>query len=189
MWNLSCHFTGLSVVTGDCDAGYYCAGGASRSDPTDGVTGDVCPLGRYCPAGTTSVQPQCPPGTFSNRTMLEAIEECLDCTPGYFCADWGLTSPTGPCDAGEICDLIWISKCREIIMQKYIFMFPENNSPCPGSISFFRLLLPCRSEYEQLHTLWSGLLLPSGKLRYDGLRVWHISGWSRTKWMQGVPCR
>jgi len=36
------------VVTGQCKAGYYCARGASREDPTDGTTGDLCPEGRYC---------------------------------------------------------------------------------------------------------------------------------------------
>ena len=43
-----CGTEGLEQPTGECDAGYYCARGASRADPTDGETGDVCPLGRYC---------------------------------------------------------------------------------------------------------------------------------------------
>ena len=47
-----CATPALADVTGDCDPGFYCARGASRADPTDGVTGDVCPVGRYC--GTIS---------------------------------------------------------------------------------------------------------------------------------------
>ena len=43
-----CATPALSVVTGPCDPGFYCARAASRADPTDGVTGDVCPRGRYC---------------------------------------------------------------------------------------------------------------------------------------------
>lgn len=40
--------TGLASVTGPCKQGYYCSLNAIREDPTDGVTGDVCPAGRYC---------------------------------------------------------------------------------------------------------------------------------------------
>ena len=43
-----CATPGLPSVSGSCDPGYYCARGASRSDPTDGITGDICPPGRYC---------------------------------------------------------------------------------------------------------------------------------------------
>ena len=43
-----CGTPGLESPTGQCNAGYYCARGALRADPEDGVTGDVCPLGRYC---------------------------------------------------------------------------------------------------------------------------------------------
>ena len=39
---------GLSAVSGPCASGYYCDSGASRADPTDGSTGDICPTGRYC---------------------------------------------------------------------------------------------------------------------------------------------
>ena len=43
-----CATPGLPSVTGPCAPGYYCARGASRADPTDGITGDVCTPGRYC---------------------------------------------------------------------------------------------------------------------------------------------
>lgn len=43
---------GLPEVTGLCSVGYYCDRGAIRDDPVDGVTGNVCPAGRYCGMST-----------------------------------------------------------------------------------------------------------------------------------------
>lgn len=37
--------------------------------PTDGVTGDICPLGHFCPMGSTSPV-LCPDGTYSNSTGM-----------------------------------------------------------------------------------------------------------------------
>ena len=47
-----CETPGLTSPTGPCVAGFYCASRANDSSPGDGVTGDVCPLGFYCPAGS-----------------------------------------------------------------------------------------------------------------------------------------
>lgn len=33
--------------------GYYCVLNASTSTPTDGVTGNECELGEYCPEGSS----------------------------------------------------------------------------------------------------------------------------------------
>ena len=41
--------------------GYYCILNASTSTPTDGVTGNECELGEYCPEGS-SVGIKCPAG-------------------------------------------------------------------------------------------------------------------------------
>lgn len=47
--------------------GYYCSGGTGSPMPTDGVTGDICPVGYFCPMG--SAYPLlCPDGTYSNTT-------------------------------------------------------------------------------------------------------------------------
>ena len=35
-------------MTAPCKAGYYCARGSWLEDPVDGITGDICPPGRYC---------------------------------------------------------------------------------------------------------------------------------------------
>lgn len=49
--------------------------------PTDGLLGDVCPKGTYCPMGTAFPQP-CPPGYYSNSTGNTGIEDCLLCDAG-----------------------------------------------------------------------------------------------------------
>lgn len=54
----------------------------------------------YTVSGTTSVQPRCPSGTYSNATQLTSASECWPCKEGYYCETQGLTQPTGPCDAG-----------------------------------------------------------------------------------------
>lgn len=42
------YFPGLANVSGSCKRGYYCTLGAKQRDPTDGITGNICPAGRYC---------------------------------------------------------------------------------------------------------------------------------------------
>ena len=58
------HKKGLSGPEGDCNGGYYCILGADRPSPTDGVTGDICPTGAYCPPGSNDTT-LCPPGTYN----------------------------------------------------------------------------------------------------------------------------
>lgn len=64
--------------------------------PVDGITGDVCPVGYYCPEGT-GISIRCEAGTF---TDTEQNEECLLCTPGYYCIHG---SHPDPCPAGFYC--------------------------------------------------------------------------------------
>lgn len=40
---------------------------AMEAKPTDGVTGDICPNGTYCPRGSDAPK-NCPIGTFLNST-------------------------------------------------------------------------------------------------------------------------
>ena len=44
-------------------------GGAYDSNPTDGMLGDVCPLGHYCPE-SSPVPTYCPDGEYSNSTQV-----------------------------------------------------------------------------------------------------------------------
>ena len=59
-----CGSEGLPAPTGLCNHGYYCELGASVPNPTDAVTGNICPAGTYCNPG--SIEPtDCPTGTYS----------------------------------------------------------------------------------------------------------------------------
>ena len=46
-----CDAPGLTSPRGPCDPGYVCYRGAETSGPIDGVTGELCPAGGYCPLG------------------------------------------------------------------------------------------------------------------------------------------
>ena len=76
-----CEIAGLANATGPCDAGYFCNSDAQQPDPTDGVTGDVCPTGHFCPQGTGIPNP-CPSGFYSNATRNTELADCLACIPG-----------------------------------------------------------------------------------------------------------
>ncbi|XP_032305021.1 zonadhesin-like isoform X2 [Coturnix japonica] len=117
-----CALTGQAHVTGPCLAGFYCSGGSSSPTPTDGLLGDVCPKGTYCPMGTALPQP-CPPGYYSNLTGSTGIEDCLLCDAGYFCSGTGLLSPTGLCEGGFYCSGGAISPKPPRIT--------ESGGPCP----------------------------------------------------------
>lgn len=97
-----CDVAELSNVTGPCDAGYFCTEGAKFADPTDNVTGGICPKGHFCPAGTYDPE-KCPEGTSSNSTFNQNITGCQPCLPGYYCNAKGLEEPSGKCDPGFFC--------------------------------------------------------------------------------------
>jgi hypothetical protein len=69
MWN-------LTAPQAECDEGYYCMGGASRPEPTDNVTGAICPAGGYCGVGATEPA-SCPAGYFN---MFEGATSSSDCS-------------------------------------------------------------------------------------------------------------
>ena len=108
--------TGNTEPTAECNDGYYCTLGAYTSTPTDGVTGDICPPGRYCGTGSVTGEP-CPIGTFSNIEGLSNETQCEDCTPGFYCGRTGLTTESGTCWAGE-CNNTWLilPNCRTNVL-------------------------------------------------------------------------
>ena len=64
-----CDETGLFAVSDNCLRGYFCIGNASKSNPQDKITGDICPKGSFCVEG--SFKPQtCYNGTYMNHTGL-----------------------------------------------------------------------------------------------------------------------
>ena len=99
-----CATQGLTTPTGICSGGHYCTEGAVIPNPVDGTTGDVCGEGFYCPPGS-AVGIRCPVGTFNNISGLTNETQCTLCTPGYFCDNRGLVSPTGPCNEGHYCSV------------------------------------------------------------------------------------
>lgn len=93
-----------------CAEGFYCTRGADTPTPTDGITGDVCPVGHYCELG--SVAPvACPNGTYVNHTQASycyvcpAGRQCISgdtadvCPQGHYCPE-GTGYDTIPCPSG-----------------------------------------------------------------------------------------
>lgn len=89
-----CQTAGLDNSTAECQEGYFCTLGAKKQNPTDGITGDICPAGFYCPAGSTAPT-ACGIGTFSPSTGNNDISDCLNCTAGEHCADNNMTVTSG----------------------------------------------------------------------------------------------
>ena len=119
-----------------CPAGFYCDQTA-MTEPT------ICPIGKYCEEGyETPVQ--CPVGTYNPVTGGTSIAtHCLNCPPGRYCADKGLSAPSGDCAAGYFClesaessrpaalDLIsgrW-GKCT---VGHYCYSATSHPYPCPA---------------------------------------------------------
>eukprot|EP00466_Bigelowiella_natans_P015235 jgi/Bigna1/85198/estExt_fgenesh1_pg.C_20409 len=99
-----CGTSGLSNYTGDCSAGYFCTSGAGKPTPTDGITGNICPVGKYCPRGSI-VPVVCPAGKFAMNEGNDAPEDCLDCPAGQYCAGIGSggVDVNITCNSGYIC--------------------------------------------------------------------------------------
>ena len=87
---------GSSSPTGNCSSGWYCSGGSYMAEPVAtnttcqdcycpdaNLTGGRCPPGSYCPLGSSYPRV---------------------CDGGSYCGVYGLSAPSGPCDAGYYCD-------------------------------------------------------------------------------------
>ena len=60
----------ITHITGDCDGGYFCDGGANVSAPYPSAAYPLngeCPTGHYCPSGTKFAV-ACPAGTYRGAT-------------------------------------------------------------------------------------------------------------------------
>jgi len=64
--------------------------------------GDICPLGHYCPAGSSSGI-ACLAGTYLDSTGNYNSSACISCTPGMYCSGTGLPAPSGNCSRGYYC--------------------------------------------------------------------------------------
>nr|XP_002738967.1 PREDICTED: uncharacterized protein LOC100369241 [Saccoglossus kowalevskii] len=82
---------------GECPAGFFC-------DPTNGTAAVPCPQGYYCPPGTAIGEAKpCPAGSYGDGTYLWNVDNCTDCTAGFYCETPALTTPTDECFAGYYC--------------------------------------------------------------------------------------
>lgn len=102
-----CAAPATGAVSGPCAAGYFCLQGALTATPggqnnSYGLIGDICPRGKYCPAGT-AVPLDCPTGTWSNATGAASIATCVPCLGGFMCDVAGLALPVKPCPATFYC--------------------------------------------------------------------------------------
>ncbi|ESP01227.1 hypothetical protein LOTGIDRAFT_111802 [Lottia gigantea] len=87
-----CNITGAGQEAGDCNEGFYCIGRASAPSPYDGITGNICPSGSYCPVAS----PQhyyCPNGTYTNHSGAAV---CYDCPDGHYCVNRDRADPCLP---------------------------------------------------------------------------------------------
>lgn len=66
------------------------------------ITGDLCPMGQYCPIGSSSGT-NCPPGTYLNTTGSTDQTDCHTCLQGYYCAGYGNPAASGLCTVGFYC--------------------------------------------------------------------------------------
>lgn len=58
----------------------------------------LCAL--YFPA--TEEMINCPVGTYMDYLGAQSIDDCIPCTPGYYCLE-GVTAVSGPCEEGFYC--------------------------------------------------------------------------------------
>ncbi|XP_076833089.1 uncharacterized protein LOC143478045 [Brachyhypopomus gauderio] len=89
-----------------CLPGFFCAGSFHPDTGTTGGTSTPapCPMGHYCPAGTTfGKEFSCPTGTYAGETGLSSMEQCTPCPAGQYCVSPGLASPSGNCSPGYVC--------------------------------------------------------------------------------------
>ncbi|CDW74865.1 cast multi-domain protein [Stylonychia lemnae] len=92
----------LVEPTGLCSQGYYCTLGASSRTPLDGMTGDRCPRGKYCPEGSF-VPIACPIGTYNDQFTQTSDAACKACPVGYQCTVLGAETYDSICPIGFYC--------------------------------------------------------------------------------------
>lgn len=138
---LYCPSPGLTRPYGNCSAGFYCSKNATTHAPTDGVTGNVCPIGHYCPVGTGTPTP-CAPGTYANTTQNA---QCSTCPAGFYCTNRvtpefcpaGFYCPTGtgfswqPCPQGTFSANFGIANVTQCVPCLGGFYCNRNNLTAP----------------------------------------------------------
>jgi hypothetical protein len=88
-----CEMLAATSVSGDCEEGFYCPGGNVTPRPSD----YICPVGQYCPTGSSGPI-DCAPGTYN---PIRGQAECWVCPAGFTCA--GSTADPEQCERGYKC--------------------------------------------------------------------------------------
>lgn len=71
-----CGQEGLSAVTGECAAGYYCPAAQVTDSPID----YICPVAHYCETGSAAPTP-CASGTYQNEQGQSECKTCPEVGP------------------------------------------------------------------------------------------------------------
>jgi hypothetical protein len=89
-----------------CEAGYFCKEGVRLECPpgrfgiSEGLSSEdcsgSCPVGFYCPAGTSEPLP-CPAGRYGDSVGLSSAECSGACAPGFFCLEGSTNSTSASC--------------------------------------------------------------------------------------------
>ena len=109
-----CDGEALIEPRGECDFGFLCyieskvpnPNGDDIGELSGQQTGESCPAGGYCPAGSDEVTP-CEAGTYSTATRRTNADACVDCRPGTYCEvtdDRDFETPSGLCPEGYYCE-------------------------------------------------------------------------------------
>ena len=93
------------------------------------------PYSYFIIIGTTNAT-ACPPGTMNPEEGGESIDDCLPCSPGYYCEGWGLYEPTGHCLERYYCPsyaAISVPKPSEYLCPPGFFCGNKTSDPyaCP----------------------------------------------------------
>ncbi|KAL8424659.1 hypothetical protein Efla_006444 [Eimeria flavescens] len=104
-----CGRSALKEPEGLCAAGHFCVNAAVTDSPQGGedvcpstTAGGFCPVGHYCPQGSSVPHP-CPAGTLRPYRLGQELKSCQACPAGKFCQSTGLTQPSGGCLQGFFC--------------------------------------------------------------------------------------
>ena len=143
-----CDVNGLTAPAGLIKKGYYSSGTARSRTPVGEQYGGVCPLGSFCPEGSTGGTP-CRNGTYGSTTGLTAGSECTLCPAGKYNAEAGSTDSSSclMCPEGFVCE----SGCSEPAVGVRGYYYPAGTSfvtqyPCPNGTFSNRTQIVAESE-------------------------------------------
>ena len=121
-----CDVAGIySLTTKSCTAGYACYGSATTAAPTDGTTGAICPINKYCPAGTNTAF-SCADGAMALTTGKSL---CDFCDVGFSCT---LSAPHAACATNNVNCIIGTS--FEPLCPKGTYINSGSCVSCPAGL-------------------------------------------------------